>query len=257
MKKIAFNIAAVALVTLFASCNEETTTNETTQNETALVAKVAPPVVPEKKYVYVTAPSGLSLREYNNLDSKKMAVMPYGTKLEVLSLEKNNTMTVAGISGGMHEVEYNNKTGYAFNGFLSELFPPEKDGNAAMYIESLKVTYPTASYKKVTGGTASSPAITQTILLPTNKWHEAFYTSQQLFSIPKSFALPSVKGKETQTIKDKKKVDKVLASELIVERKNNDFQKMTYVRTLEKYSYKVVITKNGNTMKIEETEIVK
>lgn len=257
MKKIAFNIAALAIVTLLASCNEEPTVTETAQNEAELVAAVIAPPVPETKYVYVTAPSGLSLREYNNLDSKKMAVMPYGTKLEVLSLEKNNTMTVAGISGGMHQVEYNNKVGYAFNGFLSNLFPPEKNGNAARYIEDLKATHPSASYKKVTGGTASAPTVTRTIVLPTDRWHEAFYTAQQLFSIPKTFAFPSVKGKEKQTIQDRKKESKVLTSELAIERLNNDFKKLAYTRALEKYNYQVVITKQGNSIKIVETEIVK
>jgi hypothetical protein len=78
-------------------------------------------------YVYITAPSGLSLREYNNLDSKKITVMPYGTKVKLIIVEENEAMTVAGIQGGMNQVKYNNKTGYAVNGYLSSFFPPEMD----------------------------------------------------------------------------------------------------------------------------------
>ena len=70
--------------------------------------------------MYVTSISGLSLRAYANLQSEKLAVMPYGTKVKVVSLEKNPTMKVGDIVGGMNEVEYNHKKGFAFNGYLSK-----------------------------------------------------------------------------------------------------------------------------------------
>jgi len=46
-------------------------------------------------------------------------------------------MTVGGIKGGMHEVEYNQHSGYAFNGYLSRFFPPDEDMKPKAYAEAL------------------------------------------------------------------------------------------------------------------------
>ena len=47
-------------------------------------------------------------------------------------------MIVGDIVGGMNEVEYNHKKGFAFNGYLSKYFPPEKRISAKRYSEELK-----------------------------------------------------------------------------------------------------------------------
>lgn len=255
MKKVAFTIIAIAFATLFTACKNETQETPTTvQNQDLAVADITP--ASTTSYLYVTASSGLTLREFNNLNSEKLAVMPYGTKLEVLSEEANNTMTVGGISGGMHEVAYNNKTGYAFNGFLSKFFPPEKDTNAKVYVNDLKATFPSASFIETTGGTASKPTNTQTILLPTDKWHEAFYIAQKLYDIPSVFQFPNPKGKDVEVIKNAKKPEQLQASNLAIERKNNALQTITYTQAAEGFGTNITISQETAFMKIEYTTVV-
>jgi len=81
---------------------------------------------------------------------------------------------VGGIDGAMDEVEFNNQKGFAFNGFLSKFSPPGQDASAKNYAEELKNDFPNVNYSEATGGTASKPTKTETLILPTDKWHEAF-----------------------------------------------------------------------------------
>lgn len=255
MKKVAFTIIALTFATLFIACKNETTDAETTSKNQDLAAAETTPTI-ETGYLYVTAPSGLTLREFNNLNSDKLAVMPYGTKLKVLNNEANKTMTVGGVDGGMNEVEYNNKTGFAFNGFLSKFFPPEKGTQAKMYVQDLNATFPTASYVETTGGTASKPTNTETVVIPTNQWHEAFYIAQKLYDIPMAFNFPNPKGKDVEIIENSKKPAQLVTSDLALERKDNQLQKITYNQTAEGFGSGVTITKEGEMMKIEYTTVV-
>tara|TARA_B100000795_G_scaffold112494_1_gene83294 strand:+ start:8915 stop:9682 length:768 start_codon:yes stop_codon:yes gene_type:complete len=254
MKNTAFNIAALAMITLFSSCQDKI--KKTTTN--VAVAETVKEVVPQKgtRHLYVTAASGLSLREYNNLNSEKLAVMPYGTKVEVVLAEKNNTMNIRGVSGGMHQVAYNNKTGYAFSGYLSELFPPEPGANAKMYIADLQNTHPTASITALVGGTASEPSNTQTLLIPTIKWHEAYLIAQKLYEIPRSFALPEPKGEDQEVINNPNKLASTLLSELQVSRVEDTLLKIVFTFVSQDFKRTVSITQQDNMMKIEEARIV-
>ncbi len=255
MKKVALTLIALTFVTVFIACKNESTNTETIPENYDLAAADTTPNT-ETGYLYVTAHSGLTLREFNNLNSDKLAVMPYGTKLKVLTNETTKTMNVGGIDGGMNEVEYNNKTGYAFNGFLSNFFPPEKGTNAKIYVQDLKATYPNASYTETTGGTASKPTNTETLLLPTQLWHEAFYIAQKLYDIPMVFNFPNPKGKDAETIKNGKKPEQLLASDLIVERKDDQLQKITYSQATEGFGSAIIMVKEGGFMKIEFTTVV-
>ena len=256
MKNTIKTIAAVAFLTLFVGCKEEKNEVLETQNSTELINNVGETTqTVTDDYMYVTAASGLSLREFSNLDSEKLAIMPYGTKLKVISLEENETMNVSGIKGGMNEVEYNNKRGFAFNGYLSTLFPPEKNGQAEQYIEDLKATHTSASYNRVVGGTVSNPTEAVTVMLPTNKWHEAFSIAQCLFDVPTNFEFPNPKGRDNQTINNTKKPDFVFVSDLKIERLNNELQKITFLQAGEGYGKTVTITKEGTTMKIESSSV--
>ena len=254
MKKVAFTIVALSIVTLFTACKEETPETPVVENNKELVAIAD--TAPKTQYLYVTAPSGLTLREFNNLNSEKLAVMPYGTKLEVLTSETNKTMTVAGVAGGMNQVTYNNKTGFAFNGFLSKFFPPEKNSNAKMYVEDLRATFPDTSFTETTGGTASKPSNTQTIILPTQNWHEAFYIAQQLYEIPMTFGFPNPKGTIMQTIQNKKMPVQLSVSELKVERNDTSLEKITYLQAAEAFKSSVLISKEAGNMKIEYSTVV-
>ncbi|RDK88398.1 SH3 domain-containing protein [Marinirhabdus gelatinilytica] len=250
MKKVAITVIALTIATVFTACKNENTETETeTTTQDLAVADTTP--VSETAYLYVTAPSGLTLREFDNLNSDKLAVMPYGTKLKVLTPEKDNTMTVGGIAGGMHQVEYNNKTGFAFNGFLSRFFPPERNTNAKMYVEDLKATFPNASYAETTGGTASNPSNTETVLLPTDQWHEAFYIAQKLYDIPMAFNFPNPRGKNEETLHNPNKPEQLWESLLQIERKDHQLQKITYSQAAEGYGSGVTITQEGELMKIE------
>lgn len=257
MKNTITHIAAITLLALFTACDanendELATVNISEENKTEAIKEV----VAKDNYVYVTAPSGLSLREYNNLDSKKMTVMPYGTKVKVITAEEKETMTVGGIKGGMHQIEYNNKTGYAFNGYLSGFFPPEKNSNAAQYVEDLKTTHPNAAYTKTTGGTASNPTETETVLLPTKKWHEGFTFAQRLFDLPLAFAFPGPKGRDGENITNPKQPDYLFLSKLVVSRADNQLQKITYNQAGEGYQSNITIVPEGDMMKIEYVTVV-
>ena len=255
MKKVVLITIAVSI--FFVSCKNESTTNTSdleTVKDLALADTSIEEITPE--YLYVTAYSGLSLREFNNLKSEKLAKMPYGTKVKVLAPEKNLTMNIGGIKGGMNEVAFNHKKGFAFNGYLSKFFPPEKDSKAKGYAEDLKTLFPKVLYTETTGGTASKPTNTEILILPTTQWHEAFFVAQRLFDFPKDFEFPNPKGKDVQIYKDKKPVKNVWVSELRVNRKDNALEKIEYIYTSKGFGYNVIITQEGETMIIEKTEKV-
>lgn len=254
MKKVVFIALAVAFV--FASCKNETSETKPldTTNDLALADTSESIVTPE--YLYVTAFSGLSLRAFNNLNSERLAKMPYGTKVKIVTPEKNTTMDVAGIKGGMDEIEFNHKKGFAFNGYLSKFFPPELNSKAKGYAEELQLVFPEVTYTESVGGTASKPSNTETLVLPTKQWHEAFFVAQRLFDFPKEFDFPNPKGKDEQVIKDSKPEKDVWTSELQVSRKDNTLQKIAYVYKTKGFTTTVHITQEGDRMKIEKTEAI-
>ncbi len=252
MKTVAFSILALAGFTFLFSCKNDAKNNEETQ--TVVTDSIPANAAPDA--MYVAAVSGLTLREFPNLQSAKLAVMPLGTKVKIVNAEGKTTMNVGGIDGAMDEVEFNNQKGFAFNGFLSKFFPPGEDASAKNYAEELKKDFPKVSYSEATGGTASKPTKTETLMLPTDKWHEAFFTAQQLFSIPKAFAFPNPKGSnsETQQNNEKKKTD--FTSELQVSRNDNVLQKVVYNYKTGGFGYTVTITKEADGMKLEKVEAV-
>lgn len=250
MKTVILSIIAIAGFSLLFSCKNDVKKDE--DSTTIVTDSIPQETTPE--FMYVSAVSGLTLRKYNNLQSEKLSVMPLGTKVKIINAESKTTMNVGGIEGAMDEVEYNHQKGFAFNGFLSKFFPPELDASAKSYSEELKKDYATVNYSEATGGTASKPTKTETLIIPTDKWHEAFFTAQQLFDIPKEFAFPNPKGSnnETQQNGNKKKND--LTSELQISRSDNELQKILYNYRTQGFGYTVTITKDGGNMKIEKVE---
>ncbi|RFN59264.1 SH3 domain-containing protein [Marixanthomonas ophiurae] len=257
MKKVAYSLLVFTVIISVLSCKNETKSNESSEiseetNELALAEKETE-TTPD--FLYVTASSGLTLREHNNLNSEKLGVMPYGTKIKVIAPEDEETMTIGGIRGAMHQIEYNQKTGYAFNGYLSRFFPPEEDIKAKIYADDLKGQFPGVSFTETSGGTASKPTNTETLVLPTDKWHEVFYIAAELFDIPKSFAYPNPKGSNEETVKEKDPKSGTWTSQLTVNRKNNNLEKINYDYRTEGYGYSVDILQEGNKMKLERTEM--
>ena len=254
MKKVVLSMFLAT--TVFASCKNESSEpkSDITLNDLALAETIIEESTPE--YLYVTATSGLSLREFNNLNSERLGKMPYGTKVKVISSEKTLTMNVGGIRGGMNEVEFNQRKGFAFNGYLSKFFPPERDIKVKGYAEELQTFFPEVGYTESVGGSASKPSNTETLSLPTTLWHEAFFVAQQLFDFPKEFDYPNPKGKDKQVIQYSKSKDKGWKNQLEVTRTDNELEKIEYVYESKNYSYTVTITKKGNVMKLEKAEIV-
>lgn len=254
-------ILTLSLISTFAliSCKDaETTPPEVdinSEKEIAL-AETTLEETPSDSYLYVTASTGLSLREHANLQSEKLAIMPYGTRVKVIAVEGNSTMSIDGIKGGMDEIEFNHKKGFAFNGFLSKFFPPEKGISAKGYAEELKEDFPKVVFTETNGGTASKPTNTETIILPDSNWHEAYYIAKQLFNFPKEFEFPSQKGKENQKIKEKKYKNDRWISELQVTRKEGALIKIEYFYKNKGFTKLVSITKKRDAMKISKTEIV-
>jgi hypothetical protein len=254
MKKVVLSMFVATLV--FASCKNESSQPKTdiTLNDIALADTTIKESTPE--FLYVTAFSGLSLREYNNLNSDRIAKIPYGTKVKVIVTEDKFTMNVGGIRGGMNEIEFNRKKGFAFNGYLSKFFPPERDIKVRGYAEELQEYFPEVGYTESVGGSASKPSNTETIALPTTLWHEAFFVAQQLFDLPKEFEYPTPKGKDKQVIQYSKSKDRSWKNQLEVTRIDNDLDKIEYVIESQKFDSTITIIKDGNTMKISRTEII-
>lgn len=242
MRKVVFMTAASLLTLAFTSCKEtskdlveETPETLIETTDMALVEAIEVNNMPSETYVYVTAPSGLSLRQYNNLQSEKLGKMPYGTKVRVIQSEGKNTMTVGGIAGAMDEVAFNHKTGFAFNGYLSKYFPPERDMTPKGYAETLQKQFPEVLFTETTEGTASAPITVQTLIIPGITWHEAFIDTKKVFGVPNEFEYPNPKGKVQETIFDGKPKKGIWVSQLEVSRQDNTLTKIEYVYKSKKF----------------------
>lgn len=265
MKNVVLILSAAVLTTLVACKNDKPITviddheTEVTEISEDLALADVNDLNAETdiEYLYITATSGLSLREYGNLQSKKIGKMPYGTKVKVIHSEENITMNVGGIKGGMDEVEFNHKKGFAFNGYLSKYFPPERDITPKGYASELNKIFPEVLYSETTGGSVTKPSNTQTITLPKAQWHEAFFMAQRLFDFPKEFTFPNPKGKNTETINDGKPKKGIWVSELQITRADNELEKIAYVYGSKQFDSEVTIVQEGDIMKISKTEVVK
>lgn len=211
----------------------------------------------EVTYRYVTARTGLSLREFDNLNSEKLAIIPYGTKLEIVEHEGQNTMKVNNIKGGMDKVNFNRKTGFVFNGYLSKYFPPEEDMLPAGYAKELKEVYSNVSFTEVNGGTASKPVNTETLVLPGATWHEAYFIAQKIFDIPKEFEFPKQTGKASQQIKGPKKETDSWFDALNIKRDANGLTQLLYSYEAKKVKRTVSITTTEKGMQIQQIRAYK
>ena len=252
MKIKLFSLIIILGIISLSSCKNDIKDNE----ENQVVVSDTIPSKTQPDFMYVTAVSGLTLRELPNLQSEKLSVMPLGTKVKLIAHDEKTTMNIGGIDGAMDEVEYNGQKGFVFNGFISRFLPSGENADPKNYFEDLKKDFPKVDYTEITGGTASKPSKSQTIVLPTDLWHEGFFMAQQLYGIPRQFAFPNPKGSnnETQQNSNKKKGD--LTSELQITRSANTLQKIAYDYSTRGLSYTVTITKEGDEIKIEKVEEV-
>jgi hypothetical protein len=266
MKKVVFILPLVALAAI--GCKQPVSgdkAKETELDSLPAQAEVAQLLSPETEevsntstpYRYITAYSGLSLREFNNTKSKRLAKMPYGSRVEVVEAEQQPTMTIAGISGSMDKVIFDHRSGYAFSGYLSRYFPPEDEITVEGYANELKKVFPEVVYRNEKGGTASKPMLTESIELPGAQWHEAFFIAQRLFEFPGEFQFPSPKGKELEILQDSKPKRGLWVSQLEVSRTDNGLEKIEYVYSSARFSNRATIEKKGNSLVVSRTEKAK
>lgn len=266
MKKVVLvTVLAAGSLSLFA-CKENPKTEEVAQPtsvnseipkaEMAIANTKELPPTNLETYLYVTAPSGLSLREYDNLQSDKIAKMPYGTKVKVLKVEGKTTMKISGIPGAMDEIEFNHKKGFAFNGYLSKYFPPERDISVKGYASELQALYPEVAFEKVSAGSKSKPLTIETLSIPNAQWHEAFIIAQRLFDFPKEFEIPSLNGKDFEVVKDKMPKKGIWTSQLEITRKDDVIKKIEYVYSSKKFKSTVRLIKQGDLMVLSRQEAI-
>lgn len=129
MKKtiIIFASTLLSFATVAQKANPKTTTPKTTN---------AKEIKPD---LYVTAKSGLKLRETPSLTGKPLATAAQGSKVQWLSTDYKNKVKVEGKEGFLAKVLFEGKTGFMFDGFLAINSP----------LAPLVITKPTVIIKNV------------------------------------------------------------------------------------------------------------
>ena len=71
---------------------------------------------------WISASSGLRMRDQPNLNGKKLDVIPYGERVNWVA-ENEETVFLAGTSGKWTKVKWEGKDGWVYGGFLSSMHP--------------------------------------------------------------------------------------------------------------------------------------
>lgn len=212
-------------------------------------------------YAYVLAPGGLYLRAHNNLHSERLTLMPWGSKVLVEQMPKDNTMTVGGIPGAMYSVRFNDLEGFAFSGYLGPYAPPSHKMNAAQYtahlienqpehLESLEIP----QYTRAVSDDLTAPSVSESLFMPRMNLNQAYLVAQRLFGIPEDLKCPSVAGPENAVYPDKKPKKGIWKSELAVRRAQGQIQEMTYVYRSKNFMRRVSLTPRENGVLIQAHE---
>jgi len=232
----------MALFIGLVSCKEtpaKDSAKQTAQSETN-DPKISPHEEQDSQleYRYVMVPNGLSLRATNTLDSEKLAVMPFKSKVVLLEEASDKPIEVEHIKGGMHKIRYEGQTGFAFSGFLSQLpLPQEEEQSTEDYIATLKEQFPDVTFESKANDPEFHEGSTVTFTLPATNWHEAFYIVSAMYQSPKTLGFPKPSGPELETIEDPEKPQEVWDSFLTVTRENNSFKKIEYDYRAEGFGY--------------------
>lgn len=264
MKKVVFFTSVLVCSLLFFTCKEKTeqllesSEKVVVEGKTLnLLAVASKEEIKAQKYLYVFAPSGLSLRAFNNLNSQKLGKMPYGSRIEVLEATPQNTMEVEGLQGAMPKINFNHKEGFAFNGYLSPYFPPEKGNNLIPYAAALQKHFPLVKFEEKVEGTLSQPINKEQLTLPNASWQFGFIIAQQLGQIPGEFNMPKQQGKDQEVIEDQKPKKDIWLSQLDILRQNDVLQKITYTYSAQKFESSFTIEKVGDNIVLTHVEKVK
>ncbi len=90
-------------------------------------------------FKYISSENGLILREKPSINSKKLFVIPYKDKINVISttnipLSLHDNILNTTINGNWVKVEYKQLSGYVFDGYLSETIPTYSD-NISIFVK--------------------------------------------------------------------------------------------------------------------------
>jgi hypothetical protein len=253
--KINTIILSVTCFTIFLSCDSSTENkNEHATQETLAIA--TPKILATPTHFYVNSSSGLSLRSGTNLTSKKILTLPYGAQVSLLSNPEHTEMTVDGITGEMIEVNYQGATGFAFNGYLTSLAPPQPNEGLEAYINRISTPEHPIKVVKKANKKGEDYGMTTTLVLPAKNWNEAYRISQRLFNLPKGINPELSNRKEPVTIINGDKRDRTQTDQLTINiTPKGDIANVTYSYALRDYKRTVVIKKSDNAFVIIEEEI--
>ena len=252
--KITFFTTFLTLLILFASCHSSNEEDTKTTEDHLLAVTTAATNNPEV-YYYVTAPSGLSLRAGSNLNSDKVLTLPYGAEVKFVNSPEHTAMTVEGIQGKMIEINYQGATGFAFDGFLTTLAPPQKNESINAYAKRISTANKPVEVIKTPSKSGEAYGMTTSIDLPAKSWLEAYRISQQLLNLPKSIYPDLSKTSKAQTLINKNKRSRTEVDELTVIRDTDGLiQRLKYTYKMRDYSREVRIEKSETGFLITEIE---
>lgn len=248
-------------VSCTSSSNKETSLNDITVPQATSKTSPAYSEAVNKKedtplsQFYITAGSGLSLREASNLNSKKILTIPYGGEVSLLSTPEHTSMTVDGITGNMVEVSYQGAKGFVFSGYLSTLSPPLDSETVQEYAKRLSTPERPITVSKIKNAKGDEFGLITSIELPAKSWGEAFSIARSLFDVPKGIQVDLTNTTKSLVI-NKNKRDKTKTDEVTVTRNDqNLLQKITYSYVMRGYTRTVTITKKDALFSISEVEV--
>lgn len=254
--KIQLILTSALIVSSLLSCDTSQERKELL-SETQLLASSQPELVitPTETYYYVNASSGLSLRSGTNLTSKKILTLPYGAQVQFVSAPPHTQMIVSGTTGEMIEVNYQGATGFAFNGYLTSLAPPQNNESIEAYSKRISTPQRPVFIKKEVNEKGKDYGMTTSIDIPAKGWNEVYKIAQQLFQLPKSINPDFTTQKTTTTILNKNKRDRTQIDELTIKaQENGSIENLTYSYNLRDYKRKVIISKSKDGFSITEEE---
>ena len=158
---------------------------------------------------YVLAPNGLNLRSQADVNSEKLGVIPYASKVEIMEVAASSEMTVDNYPGGMAKVKFGQKVGYVFDGYLCRMPAPQVrkshgEYNFRDYVKSVRKEGLSIVYEKCDKdhngfgyGDENGYDINEESLIPyITDWAEAYLLAQRYFDLQFPFPTPSTKEKE-------------------------------------------------------------
>lgn len=242
-------IFVLLMVTAFYSCNQKSTKSKVTTNPLEIIEEAQNSF--DTEVYYVMATQGLSLRKAPNLQSDRVLVMHLGAKLTFTELPNAATDTIDYIPGRMVNVTYNEQKGYAYSGYLTRFYIPNKTLSAEEYKNIAVQTIPGVRYQEFENGPDFHQGYHGELLLPKASWHEAFYIAKSIYGIPASISFPNPRGKAKEIIEQKNKDANVWSSELYVTRNSSNLDTLQYSFREEGFGWGVTLfEKSKDTMQI-------